>query len=1019
MLPTQLRSHRIAFAAALFTAGATTVVAMSTSPSRPPQSSAASDDDAPRLRAGLGFLERGLDEMALVELDAFLAEGAKAGGSPARRLDAFYARGIALLRLGRSSEARVALDEAAAAATFAFRLDALLLCARCAFDGGDAPAAIERLDRLLGSTDEFPARDAALALRGEALLAVGRPGDARRDFDALVAQHPASSGRDRAALLAAHASALQGDDADAAARLTALLLRFEARKDSEQPPEAAPALRMLAESLHRLRRLDEAAEAYRAAGRAAVGDERARMLLAAASIDRSLGRAASAQRSLDAIDEAGLEEPALRTALAVERVRRALDEGRTDDAAAALAGVDRAALAQGDADAVLLLEATIALRSNRGLDAVRAADAIARRTSNAPEVLDALLIVADGHAQAERWLDAADAYGRFAERAVHSPVRGDALVRRGLALHAADRVDEAETLLRSVLADTSLALDPTVERLAWAKLLDTSMRGERWADARSDATRLRAFAREEDDPAFAADTELRAAVAAARLGDTNDALARLDALLAAHADEPRAAAAIDHARFERGCLLAQAGRAEEAAVDFDAVLGSDSAAGALRDAARRRQVALALARGRTGEADALLGAGDPTRVDLAALAVREGRLADAEASLRGYLATSTNKDRVPEATARLAIVIARLGRLEEAVEASTRALDALPPTSASNDEHLAALRMQVLFERSTALASLGRLDEAAIGLTSLLEQPSTYRPFAALELARTALDAGRHDEAAARATTALETSGEAAEADRPTVRERSLYVLGTASLRKGDLAGGDQALEALLAEFPASQLAPSVRVALGTSLVARKEERGAIAVLEPLADRLDELDQALAEAALLKLGEARALDGRHDGALAAYREHRRRFPTSQRWFHAAFGIGWALESRGDFDAAIVEYRAIVDAHRGPTAARAQFQIGECLFAQRKFEDAARELLKTDLLFGETEWTPAALYESARAFTELGRFDEARAQLATLRANHGTSHWATLATAEEARIDQLLRAAADDLPGRAP
>ena len=31
-----------------------------------------------------------------------------------------------------------------------------------------------------------------------------------------------------------------------------------------------------------------------------------------------------------------------------------------------------------------------------------------------------------------------------------------------------------------------------------------------------------------------------------------------------------------------------------------------------------------------------------------------------------------------------------------------------------------------------------------------------------------------------------------------------------------------------------------------------------------------------------------------------------------------------------------------------TAARAQFQIGECLFAMKKYDDAARELLKTDI-----------------------------------------------------------------------
>ena len=104
---------------------------------------------------------------------------------------------------------------------------------------------------------------------------------------------------------------------------------------------------------------------------------------------------------------------------------------------------------------------------------------------------------------------------------------------------------------------------------------------------------------------------------------------------------------------------------------------------------------------------------------------------------------------------------------------------------------------------------------------------------------------------------------------------------------------------------------------------------------------------------------------------------------------------------------------MVQRHKGVTAARAQFQIGECLFAQRKLDEAVRELLKVDILYAYPEWSAAALYEAGRCFEQMGKPVEARAQYKTVSAKYSGTRWAELAT------QRLAAVTSGNLPGRNP
>ena len=130
--------------------------------------------------------------------------------------------------------------------------------------------------------------------------------------------------------------------------------------------------------------------------------------------------------------------------------------------------------------------------------------------------------------------------------------------------------------------------------------------------------------------------------------------------------------------------------------------------------------------------------------------------------------------------------------------------------------------------------------------------------------------------------------------------------------------------------------------------------------------------------------------------------------------HSPCGVvmpGWPRENQRRFDEAIKAYEPVVARHQGPTAARAQFQIGECLFAKKRYHEAVRALLKVDILYAYAEWGAAALYEAGRCFEHLGKPVEARSQSKTVTEKHATTRWAQLASQRLATLSK------NTLPGR--
>jgi tetratricopeptide (TPR) repeat protein len=946
----------------------------------------------PHYRAGLGLLERGQPAMALTELDAFLAT--KPTGP--ERTSARYAKAICLIELKRGAEAIAELDAvlgtSADATPFEFRGDALLLRARLAFDGGDFASAAQFAGRIASDAPDFAQAPIARQLAGESLLRAGQPAKALAVLDELLATKPAPAIARRSALLAGHAAVALKNDAGAVDRLKL------PPREGGTAAELAPIDLLAAQCLHRLGDLPGAFARYRAAADAQPSDDALLGVGQTGRATKQLDRARTALDQLLAADRKLADRT--RASATIERARIALEE---NDAARARALMEGLTPSPENLDRVLSWRANAQSAAGARDAAIETLGEALRSVPTSPLAPAMRFDLAGMLLAEEQWAEAAETYERFLKEAPKHQLAPQAALRRAICFARLGKIDAARTAFAAALE--ALPANATNERaLALAESLELATLAADWSAVESIANELLGVTK---DPARRSEALLRQGIAAARQQRPAEAVAAFDQLLK---EFPQAASAT-HASLERAEALLLLGRTKEALADFRRVAeATDARDATLRLAAKARLANVLLRQGDAGDAAALLADADgDALVDLAVAQSLNGAHDQANATLTRFLERSPDSPRAAEAHARRGIARSRLGQPTEALE-DLGDLDRVQRTAKGHAGSLSPeLAAAAAFERGLVLSALGRKDEALSAFDRLASTPSAYAAFASIELARLLVDAGKDAEAAKALDRCEQSLASARAADKPSIEERSLYFRGLLASRGSKHADAIAALTGLRDRFPASPLLSSARLLLGESLLASGRAADAAAEFEAVlsADPGD----AVREPTLLRLGESLAAAQRWAASEKAYSQHLDRYADAPLWHQARFGQGWAREQEGRFDAAIECYRDVVARHDGPTAARAQFQIGECLFAMKKLDDAVREFLKVDVLYAHAEWSAAALYEAGRCFASLGRIDDARAQFTAVRTRFAATKWAELAARDEGRL------APDALPGR--
>ncbi len=606
---------------------------------------------------------------------------------------------------------------------------------------------------------------------------------------------------------------------------------------------------------------------------------------------------------------------------------------------------------------------------------------------------------------AEQYDEAAAGFQRFLKDRPDDLQAAKARYRLATALYRLQRFDDAELLFTELAAT---AKQDAVFHPVLLALGDIHFQRGDWKTAERWFREYLTTGTE--TPSFD-DALMKLGLSVQRQERMEEAIVSYDRLIDQFPSSPHRTQAL----FERGQALVALRRLDEAEKAFESVLSQEGdsrfAAHALNHlaaiAAQRsdlQQAATLYARiaqsskDAETEADALLQQG---RTLMAA-----SQFAQAEKTLGRFVERFPADPRSGEARARAAMAIARQDRHADAV-AAIKQLEA-----DSSLQLEASLRTNLYYEKAWCLRAMNKLDDATKAYRQVISQPSAGALgfHALLELAEIEAGAKQFD-AAAKDLQRLRDALGTASADIPSeMAEQCTYRLGVCEYELERYDESAKLFEEFIDRFPKSILLPSASFYCADALLKTARNQQAVSHLTRVVKE-HPTDPAL-PAALLRLGEAQAALQRWALSEEAYNAYLDRFPDGEQWYQARFGLGWARENQQRYDEAMAAYQTIVERHRGPTAARAQFQIGQCLFAQKKHEDAVRELLKVDILYSYPEWSAAALYEAARCFEQMGKTAEAKQNFQQVEEKYKQTQWAILATQ---RLTELSARAT--LPGR--
>ncbi len=1007
-------------------------------------------DAARSLATATGFLQRGMNDLAVAEYRRFL----EAAPDDPQATNARYGLAVALHRLndcdGAAREAARVVREPG----FGFVAEALWILASCTKDATNGDSALTATRVLLERFPDHDLADDAAALQIELLFSRGERKSFHRAAESFVERFPDAPQRERVEYL----RAIPADgtpSADAASRLAEFVERYP------QSPYRGHAWLLLG----RLRADGGDATAARAAYEHAIatlegGDDAQRLaeaLAALAALLASQGDWNAAAAPVDRILRDFEQHPVAATARLVrarmhleqgdlEPAQRLLaqlaerDEPQAEDAAYWLArctrrlgrdcdaatrlATDRKRFARGRLRVELAIEHAAALRAcgNAGVAAEVLAEVADELPGHALEP-DALLLIAvcehdrkryesslkacaaaiarfGDHRVAveaeylnaenllalERLDDAAAAFQAFRARHSEHDRADDAAARLGAVLTRLGRTDEAAAALASTPLDR---VDAALAADAAAAQAEVHLARGEWERAESLLLARLDAGGEADRTA----TLLRLAYAQRRRGDDRAAEQSLTSAIESSA----ASDALPTALFERAQARLALNDADAARADLERVVTAFPEA-QQTGAALLQLSGIALSAGRAAAAIEL---GEAALNKVRESGERHAALlyvAGARRALSDFEGAEQAFDAALELAPDDAAARAGRGACRVRLERFAAALEDIDASLARTDTGFSAdARDALRYDRATCLRALNRTEDHHAALRDLCAEDVALplRAYAAAELAELEAAAGRHAEVIrllSPITTGAPDGGDVPE----TLLEGVRYRLAAAQLATEDWTAAGASFAAFAELHPNSAHALSACFFAGDAMFRAGSRGAAVAWLERAAG--GPADAPYTGAAALRLGECLAGEQRWAESERVYAAYLDRHRTGERRREASFGLGWAREQSGRHAEAMTAYQEAAAGPRDALGARAQFQIGQCLFALSRFEEAVAELVKVDILFSSPEWAAAALYEAGRCFERQARTAEARRQFEEVVRRFGATEWAKLAAA---------------------
>ncbi|MCB9853688.1 MAG: tetratricopeptide repeat protein [Phycisphaerales bacterium] len=1001
-------------------------------------------DDAASLATAHGFLKRGLYDIAEQEYRRVLADSPDETESQ----QAHYGLAVCLVRQSRFADASPLLSKLFDDESFAFAADVGVMLAQCRSALGDYDGAADVVARCRGRLAGHALADDAALIGIEALYRAGKHLDCLRNATAFLKAYADSN---LAALVRAYgglSAAQLGKDADAV-ELTKAALR------DGLPDAMAERVRLtLADAMQRTGDLDGAAEAYEVVHKAG-GTLASRAALGRGSAMWKKGDHSAAMALLDEALKAPEAIGAANVAYAqLIRGRVLLDDGRFADAESALEKSEIASaelslpyldqarywrakcLLRGDdaKKAVDLLRAAIeahpkseliaemrydlavaCVRMQRNEDAIDALNDFAKRHSDHPLMPGARVMLASAKHQTGDYRGSDEQIAAWRKESTSGTalpadlafVHAENAYLTGDYAAAADRyaafLKSSEADSRSAVARRRLGLSQYRNGDLDAAMKSLSALGEGgetsatvfaigdihfsnrdWQNARSWLDRFIAA----PDGAPTDDALLKSGIAHQRVGDYETALRRFTSIIEQAEESPHRAQAV----FETGQTFVAMDRLDDAAKAFRRVLKMKGAK-RFANPAREHLASIGLRTGRpelAAETFAAMAGEDASDDERASVRLRQAealiqaeKFDEAAEVLRELLASTPAFADREKAKANRVLALARASDCDGAIEQFDDVkLDALA----------ASLSLAIRYDRAWCLRKLGKVARAASAFGEIVESSgdSALGRHAALELA--VIESERGDRAASlRLLEGLATSWRDKQLPDGFAVDQVLYRLGKTRFEMDAMDASSAAMRDLIEAFPKSDLVGPAAYLAGEAAFRGEQYERVVTMMERAIELGPDADYHAS--ALLRLGDALNRLQRWAESERRFGEFLAKHGDSENAYQANFGIGWARENDRRFSDAIESYRRVTDGHKGPTAARAQFQIGQCLFASKDYEGAVRELIKTDILYAYPEWSAAALFEAGRCFERMNRRGEARQQFKTVVEKYGKTKWA--------------------------
>ncbi len=1005
--------------------------------------------------AGNGLLQRGMYEAAIEEYRAFLRDHSDHEKAAVAR----YGLAVSLVRLKRGIEAMPELEALAELPSFEFAAESTYLLGQCKLDAGKKEDALSRFQTVIKRHPDHALAVEAAVREAEILYELGKHDEASTTCAESLRRWPSVSQRDRWLLIAGLAESAMGNNAAAADHFEKVIEGFGKGSCATQ------AMAGLARCRRNEGKLDEAVKLYQQVLSANVDGLRTEALLglgdallekgdfdgAAKTLDEMLAKYSDgplvpsglvtrgrvwlakgdAARALETFANAGersadlAEDVAYWSAKcevrqekfkeAAKRLRKALQAAPNGRLAAEMA-YDRAValMKAGDRDKALdeleafsgrfekhalaanaldLLAVTLH-EAGRYEESTKACKAFAERYSGHARASLVAFVSAENAFMQQQYGAAAVAFREFLTKFAKDERAELARCRLGLALALGGKPDEAVAFLNESAgrAESDARMLPSV--IALGNLYFD--RGE-WKAAEK---LLQRYSRLAKGDVSLDEATLKLGLAMARQGKSEDALRTFDECARRFEKSPHAVQAM----FERGQVLMSLKRNEEAAKAFEQVLAT-APASRFAPFAKKHLGTLSLQRGDFKQAEQLLAdVSEDGEAGLEAMYQRGLALlaaADypaAEKALRSFIERSKDGPSSDVARVQLVVALARQGQPDKALKEASRVDKATLSATA---------RVTLAYEQAWCWKETGRTDDASKAYRNLSDDVAAgeLQLHAMLESAALESSAKKPDAALAQLEKLQRVLKERAGVAPKNLVEEAAYRMGLAQFELNRFADAAATLAQFTAAFPGSEFAASACFYAAEAFF-RVNKFGEAAKHFERALGGEGAKQSWGPSAMLRWGDCLGrLEqwSRSEDVLARYLKEN---GDAETWYQAAFGIGWARENLGRHDEAIASYRTVVERHKGPTAARAQFQTGECLFAMKKYDEAVRELMKVDILYDYPEWSAAALYEAGRCLEKLSKSGEARKQFETVAEKYKGTNWAGLAVKRLGELSQV-------------